>query len=140
MINMKTGTDEGGWRYNAWFRKKGWKPHAGTAGWAGWVRRREWVRLRSVKQERELQKHDDEAHGAVSAAPPDVSERPVEAVLTAMGRMMVDREKLAAWDKWLQDDVFRDRVVPLFDDSEAVCCSSMTSCAISSRCEGIADD
>lgn len=49
MVNMCIGIDELGWRYNVWFRKKGWSSYVGNLGWWGWVRRREWVRLRVRK-------------------------------------------------------------------------------------------
>ena len=133
MINMKTGTDEGGWRYNAWFRRKGWKAHAGTAGWGGWVRRREWVRLRAVKVDKEVKRvvedEDEEADGVMGEEGgkgkgkgdvPRLGEKGVEVLLKRMGRMLVDREKLDAWERWLKDDGFRDTAQSLLADSEAV--------------------
>jgi hypothetical protein len=61
MANMRLGTDEAGWKYNAWFRGRGWRSHAGPAGWWGWVRRREWVRLRRMKQKEEVLQVDEAA-------------------------------------------------------------------------------
>ena len=48
MMNMRNGTDENGWRYNVVFKKNGWRSHAGPGGVNGYVRRREWVRLRCL--------------------------------------------------------------------------------------------
>ncbi|ORX36595.1 hypothetical protein BD324DRAFT_608719 [Kockovaella imperatae] len=56
MVNMKNGTDEAGWRYNVWFKKTGWRSHAGSLGANGYVRRREWVRLRCLPMEEEKDK------------------------------------------------------------------------------------
>lgn len=67
LVNMRQDglTDERGWEYNYIFRKHGWGPNVAWSGWGGWVRRRMWVRLRSLKMndagEEEEDWQDDEA-------------------------------------------------------------------------------
>ncbi|CED85639.1 Peroxin/Dysferlin domain [Phaffia rhodozyma] len=48
MVNMKRDgeTDEKGWEYNSIFQPHGWHCSLPWHGWKGWVRRREWIRLR----------------------------------------------------------------------------------------------
>jgi len=67
LVNMRQDgvTDERGWEYNYIFRKHGWGPNVAWSGWGGWVRRRMWVRLRSLKMndagEEEEDWQDDDA-------------------------------------------------------------------------------
>ncbi|WWC89271.1 uncharacterized protein L201_004192 [Kwoniella dendrophila CBS 6074] len=122
MINMRTGTDELGWRYNAWFKKKGWSSHSGNLGWWGWVRRREWIRLRSIGtdpnqiggqkpnelitkelEEREkLEKKGDRLKDVLTAKD-DVKQNVLE-ILTVMGKISLDRQRLELWKKWLEHE------------------------------------
>ncbi|WVQ80748.1 hypothetical protein IAT38_002853 [Cryptococcus sp. DSM 104549] len=110
MINMRTGTDEVGWRYNAWFKEKGWSSHAGNIGWWGWVRRREWVRLRCVvpvdkegeKPKRQMKLKKRMKIGRVFAG--ETVEDNLYSVLAVMGQLALDRERLDTWRRWLGPD------------------------------------
>lgn len=53
LINMRQDgfTDERGWEYNYFFRRRGWGSKVGRLGWGGWVRRRMWIRLRMLDEE-----------------------------------------------------------------------------------------
>jgi hypothetical protein len=64
MVNMRTQTDEQGWEYNLWFHRASWRSHPGHLNWWGWVRRREWVRLRSLVPEI-IEKANEEVREAV---------------------------------------------------------------------------
>ena len=130
MINMRTGTDESGWRYNAWFRRKGWRSHAGPAGWAGWVRRREWVRLRCIRPkgtelaatgEREEEEVDPKS-GLDEVMGSDEVEQNVGSVLKAMGRIPLDRNKIEMWSRWLDEGGSQSigRLQRILDDEDAV--------------------
>ena len=114
MVNMKPGTDEGGWKYNSIFRRTGWKAHAGTLGWGGWVRRREWVRMRSLTVGGE--EKEDDGCGARSAINEEEETEPqkalkevmsaghgVDGVVKALGRCSLDRKKLDTWKRWLDE-------------------------------------
>ncbi|KAK6910073.1 hypothetical protein I203_104102 [Kwoniella mangroviensis CBS 8507] len=111
MINMRTGTDELGWRYNAWFRPKGWSSHSGPLGWGGWVRRREWIRLRAVgvtetklvdMQGREkIEKKGDKLKDVLNSEKVDGN---VQGILVVMGKMGLDRQRLTLWRKWLEKE------------------------------------
>ena len=60
--------------------------------------------------------------------------------MTAMGKMAVDRERLAAWDKWLADDAFRDTVASLLEEHDVVSLSSITPYAVGhAHCPDISD-
>jgi hypothetical protein len=61
LVNMRQDgvTDERGWEYNYIFRKRGWGPDVGRSGWGGWVRRRMWVRLRSLKMNDDGEEEED---------------------------------------------------------------------------------
>ncbi|WRT66422.1 uncharacterized protein IL334_003378 [Kwoniella shivajii] len=115
MINMRTGTDESGWRYNAWFKKKGWSSHAGPVGWGGWVRRREWIRLRAVG----VDSVDGEGTAIIRDGREKVEQngkhlkdvmrseeiKPnVLEVLVVMGRLRLDRQRIELWSKWLENE------------------------------------
>jgi hypothetical protein len=63
MVNMRTQTDEQGWEYNLWFHKRSWRAHPGHFNWWGWVRRREWVRLRALVPE-VIEKSNEETREA----------------------------------------------------------------------------
>lgn len=63
MVNMRTQTDEQGWEYNLWFHKSSWRAHPGHLNWWGWVRRREWVRLRQLVPE-VVEKANEEVRAA----------------------------------------------------------------------------
>lgn len=43
-------TDEHGWEYNWIFRNNGWKSRLSKLGWAGYVRRRKWIRAREYQE------------------------------------------------------------------------------------------
>ena len=130
MVNMRIGTDEGGWRYNAWFRKKGWESHAGPAGWGGWVRRREWVRLRCLAPKAEELDapgmREDEVVDPdgkfVEVMGSERVEENVDSVLKAMGRIPLDRRKVETWKRWLDEGDERSvkRLQQLLDDEHAV--------------------
>ncbi|WVO22087.1 uncharacterized protein IAS62_003412 [Cryptococcus decagattii] len=106
MVNMRTGTDELGWRYNPWFRKNGWSSHAGNLGWWGWVRRREWVRLRARTPRRKEEGKPLEERSRTpsfkleNVLSGDVSNN-ILRVLKVMGELGVDRERLELWKSWL---------------------------------------
>lgn len=129
---MRTGTDEMGWRYNAWFKKKGWRSKAGTAGWWGWVRRREWVRLRRLMPGKSAEDEDTRVDDPEprqkknSTLRQIIGNREDEEALLAIGKELkgvsLDREKLAIWERWL-DDVDSDlkkRVQVFLDEPHSV--------------------
>lgn len=129
MVNMRTGTDELGWRYNAWFRKKGWSSHAGNLGWWGWVRRREWVRLRARTPRRKEEGKPSEERSRTpsfkleNVLSGDVSNN-VLRLLKVMGELGVDRERLELWKSWLdgiqKGKPMLHRLQELIADEEAV--------------------
>ena len=124
MANMRVGTDEAGWRYNYWFKSKGWKSHAGLAGWGGWVRRREWVRLRCLSTEEVLpapkdpgdQVDVDDSLGKV------IREAQVEGLVKALSKSPLDRQRMDTWEKWLQDAGREDKdtLKSMLEEEEAV--------------------
>ncbi|WVN88366.1 uncharacterized protein L203_103572 [Cryptococcus depauperatus CBS 7841] len=148
MVNMRNGTDEVGWRYNGWFRKNGWRSHAGNLGWFGWVRRREWIRLRRIKAgpvEELACVHDQSAApilpgqkaGREKKEGHERSEWPrlnemltgdteenVSNILKEMGRCRLDRQRLEFWEKWLADlekgSLFWQKLEAIVLDQEAV--------------------
>lgn len=145
MANMRLGTDEAGWKYNAWFRKRGWRSHAGPAGWWGWVRRREWVRLRRMKQkeevlqideaakverlgrEEEFESGEDDGPDRLDKALQESEEggdvgEPVRAVLRVMGTIPLDRRKMEVWQAWLGkvDDKDKGKLQEVLDEPRAV--------------------
>lgn len=106
MVKMRRNTDEQGWRYNLWFHTKGWRSHAGRLNWWGWVRRREWVRLRGL-----LPFESDEGHGEDVTPTEEVpesfdqifkSKRPVYHIVRYLATFALDREKQTTWDDCLQ--------------------------------------
>lgn len=132
MVNMKPGTDEGGWKYNSIFRRTGWRPHAGALGWGGWVRRREWVRMRSLT----VGGDDDEEDGPGVAQTREEEETEpqkalkeimdaghgVDGVVKALGRCSLDRKKLDTWKRWLDEgkDEEKQALQDALQDDEAV--------------------
>jgi hypothetical protein len=133
MINMRSGTDEDGWRYNAWFRSKGWKSHAGGVGWGGWVRRREMVRLRGTKrvvegERNKLDNRDTEWHklkpslGLGNLMNTEEVNENVERVMRSLGRLPLDRQKLEVWRKWLDegDHAVLQKVQQVIDEEDGV--------------------
>jgi hypothetical protein len=124
MINMRTGTDEGGWRYNAWFRGTGWKSHAGAAGWGGWVRRREWVRLRTLAVEEQVPEAPIEPEDVDPGEQLHVllGEKGVDGVIKALSKVPLDRKKMETWEKWLDKGGEEDRkkLQSALDDEDAV--------------------
>ncbi|ORY33950.1 hypothetical protein BCR39DRAFT_230819 [Naematelia encephala] len=141
MINMRTNADEAGWRYNAWFKRGGWSSHAGLLGWAGWVRRREWVRLRCVrptsqrlKSPREMAEQIEENGGEVAAAieenqdglayvlSSEDTDQNANRLLKVMAKLPLDREKMDTWKQWLDtgDQTSLRKLQKLLDDERAV--------------------
>ena len=128
---MRVGTDELGWRYNAWFKRKGWGSHAGPMGWAGWVRRREWVRLRCIKPEEKLlevlaDQRDEKASGEQGSLQgilqsDDLQDNARE-LSRILGRIKLDRQKLGLWERWLRDIDGRrqERLETIIADEAAV--------------------
>ncbi|WWC70042.1 uncharacterized protein I206_103986 [Kwoniella pini CBS 10737] len=137
MINMRTGTDELGWRYNAWFKKKGWSSHSGVLGWGGWVRRREWIRLRGVDirkdhsqikiNEEERDKLERKGKTLEDILIHDDIEENVQDILVCMGKINLDRQRLELWERWLahlkqndDNDGNRKRLIDICEDEKAV--------------------
>lgn len=131
MINMRVGTDEGGWRYNSWFKKRGWTSHPGVAGWGGWVRRREWVRLRYIgpqtKPGAREENIDLSQREEVERVPKKLGEvlesnsvrENVQHVLWTMAKLSLDRERLETWQSWL-DKAQSKKSTPVWRRLEAI--------------------
>lgn len=151
MINMRTGTDEMGWRYNSVFKRKGWSSKAGPGGWGGWVRRREWVRLRCIKPQVKQDGDGDEDGKDEGAAVKhgrkedtrrqtlkgifqenEEGERRLYAIAKQLELDTLDREKLETWQKWLeeiQDDAgLRHELEALLQDPVSTSVSRSSSC------------
>ncbi|WVQ72463.1 hypothetical protein IAR50_002015 [Cryptococcus sp. DSM 104548] len=137
LINMREGTDEQGWRYNACFRKQGWKSHAGNMGWMGWARRREWVRLRRVREKVEGASVREVSDLALQARRKEKKlgevlsgskEQNVSNILKVFGGLPLDRERLELWQKWLEKTrkggETWTKMEAICQDEEAVCSSS----------------
>jgi hypothetical protein len=129
MINMRMGTDEGGWKYNAWFRKEGWRSHSGALGWWGWVRRREWVRLRCIRGKeavREVHLEGREESDGATELKAVMREEGVAArvagLVRVMGKVPLDRRKLKLWENWVEhaDEKARVRLQEVLQDPGAV--------------------
>ena len=128
---MRTGTDELGWRYNYAFKRRGWSSHAGFAGWGGWVRRREWVRLRCLRQPtieempRETEQEARAAH-TLEDAPAVLAGGTDDEILFRMLRVLgvkdLDRERLAVWRGWVEDkqETRREHLMRVLADDEKV--------------------
>jgi hypothetical protein len=140
-INMRVGTDEMGWRYNAWFKERGWRSKAGTAGWGGWVRRREWIRLRRAIPDQGDEEDTRprgllEEHHENTRMPRDLDqvmgdgeEADLWAIVKELETVSLDREKLEIWERWLHGlggDTKR-RLQALLDDSSSVSSSQLMS-------------
>ena len=140
---MREGTDEMGWRYNAVFKQKGWSSKAGGGGWWGWVRRREWVRLRCVKPQRS---EEDEGEGSrerengnEGGSGSKGRRKPLVEVLGSdqgkeiwnmvreIESVSLDREKMEIWDHWFKnlDDSTRGRLQVIIEDPDSVSSSSI---------------
>ena len=126
MINMRTGTDEGGWRYNYWFRSNGWKTSPGSAGWGGWVRRREWVRLRTLAADDEVLEPPAEPEKVDPGEELHVlmGEGGVDKVVKALSKEPLDRTRLETWERWLEKghDADKRKLQTALDDDETVSC------------------
>ena len=146
---MREGTDEMGWRYNTVFRQKGWSSKAGAGGWWGWVRRREWVRLRCVRPQRSTENGQDQSekidperengNGSGSGSGSSTKRKPLAEILGSESEsgkelwnmvreiesVSLDREKMEIWDSWLDhlDQETRQRLQVIVDDSDSVCAS-----------------
>ncbi|WVQ99463.1 hypothetical protein IAU59_006598 [Kwoniella sp. CBS 9459] len=130
MVNMRVGTDEAGWRYNAWFKKTGWSSHAGPVGWGGWVRRREWVRLRFLppRERKETDMPNLAAREKAEGVPRNLAElmcsdevkENVQNVLRSMAKMGLDRQRLETWSNWLEK-ANNDRESPTWKRLEGLC-------------------
>ena len=113
MVNMKNGTDESGWSYNVWFRKGGWRSHAGPMSANGYVRRREWVRLRCLRSDASTGPTGPEGE---EVPQPRVEVRPVledlkqawgqssdlRQVVRVLSAVQLDRIKLEEMEGWLR--------------------------------------
>ena len=130
---MRTGRDEMGWTYNAWFKRNGWRAKAGTAGWGGWVRRREWIRLRRAIPDQTdeedtrprglLDEHHDRKQKRKNLGEVmEGEEADLWAIVKALETVSLDREKLEMWERWLDgiDEKTRRRLQALIDDSASV--------------------
>ena len=122
---MRPGTDESGWRYNYWFKSNGWKSHAGLAGWGGWVRRREWVRLRCLNPEEEVLDGPKEPEldvGPHQSLGQVMKKNEVDGIVKALSKLALDRQKLETWDVWLkeasQDE--KDKLERILSDEDHV--------------------
>lgn len=107
MVNMRLDADEQGFRYNLWFHRRGWRSHAGRLNWWGWVRRREWMRLRVLLPSTKL---DREVDGIESAKewPATLDEvmarpHPVRAMVKLLVVELLDRERLECFFQWWDD-------------------------------------
>ncbi|OCF36790.1 hypothetical protein I316_01386 [Kwoniella heveanensis BCC8398] len=130
MVNMRVGTDEAGWRYNAWFKKSGWSSHAGPVGWGGWVRRREWVRLRFLAPKEQKgaglpdlaarQTFESPARSLSEAMSSETVEDNVQNILRTMAKIGLDRQRLETWSKWLHMAA-RDRESQTWKRLELLC-------------------
>lgn len=105
MANMRLDADEQGFRYNLWFHRRGWRPHAGRLNWWGWVRRREWLRLRVLLPSTTLEKEVDVIEDNAAEWPKTLDEivarpRPVEALVKLLSVEPLDREKGRIFMLW----------------------------------------
>lgn len=124
MVNMRLDTDHQGWRYNLWFHTRGWASHPGRLNWWGWVRRREWVRLRALLPPEEGEQEDEPKEAPVPETLDEVlgTGRPVANMMRFLAVYALDREKLAVWEGWMKKGSAeaRHRLADLFEDREKV--------------------
>lgn len=125
MVNMRLDTDHQGWRYNLWFHTRGWASHPGRLNWWGWVRRREWVRLRALLPPEEGDDgNEQEKQAPVPKTLDEVLgvQRPVANMMRFLAVYALDREKLAVWEGWMKKGSAgaRHRLADLFEDREKV--------------------
>ncbi|BEI86765.1 hypothetical protein CcaverHIS002_0701110 [Cutaneotrichosporon cavernicola] len=122
MANMRLDTDQQGWRYNLWFHTRQWVPHPGRLNWWGWVRRREWVRLRALLPPEVGPKEVDEEEVKEPGTLDEVlnSDHPVANIARNLASQALDREKLALWERWISEGsaAARHRIAELFEDQE----------------------
>ncbi|BEJ13040.1 hypothetical protein CspHIS471_0302140 [Cutaneotrichosporon sp. HIS471] len=121
MADMRLDTDHQGWRYNLWFHTRQWAPHPGRFNWWGWVRRREWVRLRALlPPEVEPREVDEEVKEPGTLDEVLNSDHPVANIARNLASQALDREKLALWERWVSEGsaVARHRIAELFEDQE----------------------
>lgn len=132
MVNMRADADEQGFRYNLWFHRRGWRPHAGRLNWWGWVRRREWMRLRVLLPSTDLER---EVAGIESgkewpATLDEVMARPlpVRAMVKLLVVELLDRERLECFFQWWEDgtDEARKALKGELDDYDNVSPASGT--------------
>ena len=100
-------------------------------GWAGWVRRREWVRLRCIKPEEKLlevpaDQRDEKASGEQGSLKgilqsDDLQDNARE-LSRILGRIKLDRQKLGLWERWLRDidGPSKERLETIIADEAAV--------------------
>lgn len=120
---MRHDTDQQGWRYNLWFHTSRWAPHPGRLNWWGWVRRREWVRLRALlPAEPEPKEVEEEVHEPGTLDEVLKTERPVANMTRYLAGYALDREKLALWERWVAEGSAEARhtLADLFEDQEKV--------------------
>lgn len=108
MVNMRADADEQGFRYNLWFHRRGWRPHAGPLNWWGWVRRREWMRLRVLLPSTPVEKEVDAIEGDEKEWPEtldDVMARPmpIRAMVKLLVVELLDRERIECFFQWWDD-------------------------------------
>ncbi|CAK9782603.1 hypothetical protein CC85DRAFT_284029 [Cutaneotrichosporon oleaginosum] len=121
MANMRLDTDQQGWRYNLWFHTTQWAPHPGRLNWWGWVRRREWVRLRALlPPEPEPKEVEEEVDEPGSLDDVLATERPVANMIRYLAAYALDREKLALWERWVGESSAdaRHRLADIVEDKE----------------------
>lgn len=126
MVNMRHDTDQQGWRYNLWFHTGSWTPHPGRLNWWGWVRRREWVRLRALlppEPEEDMEETERRQRDEMLGAPDSLdqvldSKRPVANMTRYLAAHTLDREKLALWEKWMGESSAegRHKLSEIFED------------------------
>ncbi|KAF8310253.1 hypothetical protein DL93DRAFT_2084624 [Clavulina sp. PMI_390] len=103
-----------GFEYNWWFKKSGWRPAPGTLSTAGWVRRRQWVRLMMRPAQplnNDVAQDEEESDTPEPSTPyspfPDPftwSDNPDENWLRAhvvLRDLQTDGRRIAMWREWL---------------------------------------
>lgn len=108
MVNMRLDADEQGFRYNLWFHRRGWRSHAGRLNWWGWVRRREWLRLRVLLPSTKLEREVEGIEGSAKEWPATLDEvmarpHPVRAMVKLLVVELLDRERLECFFQWWDD-------------------------------------
>lgn len=57
----------------------------------------------------------------------ELGQEPVGALLKAMGRVMVDRERLEQWERWIRDEGMREGLQTIARDEDMVSSSMRPS-------------